>query len=163
MQKQDIEAAAVMYADIFKHPPWNEDWTPRKAIDRILGLGFRQPGAFAHVVLAGDQLIGLALGAVSSGADELEATIDDFGISPAYQRKGAGARLLQATLDYLASREVETVRLCTLKKPSLYRFYQRYGFKMVGLFSYAGAQHCEMELLLKARPPGQTPAAPRKS
>jgi len=77
-------------ADVFDHPV-NRKWT-----DEFLN----DEKSILAVACSGDTVVGMATGFVYLHPDKpLQLFINEIGVSPNYQRKGIGKRLLQLLLD----------------------------------------------------------------
>lgn len=124
---ESAEKIGCMIAEIFSGDPWNDEWTEEGLRSYVfellhgsnpLSLGLYEDG----------ELIGISLGRIKHWWAGTEYRIDEFGILPAKQRRGAGRAFLEKIKGLLSERGIGGIVLLTERTAPAYRFYLENGF-----------------------------------
>ena len=89
------------------------------------------PNSFPHVVLEGDQPVGLFLYQID--ADQRRATVSEFYVRPQHRRKGSGSAMVQWILSRFDDLGIKQVDLNVRRdNPDALAFWQAQGFGIAG-------------------------------
>jgi ribosomal-protein-alanine N-acetyltransferase len=118
----DCEVLGFLHASCFPDEPWGA-----AAIAELLA----SPGMFALLATGSGE--GEPAGFVLARAIAGEAEIVTIGVSPAHQRTGLGAALLEGALEFAraAGAEAAFLEVAENNNPA-YRLYTRHGFVKIG-------------------------------
>ena len=151
--ESDIQATAQLYCEIWKEPPWNEDfWKPEEVV-RDIKTQLTKPNAIFLIATNGtDEVIGFTWGyQVSTGIlSEISGVsvedwrkvisnkevfyIDEFGTKRSYRRKGIGTKLVRELLEQLSHTDIKLTTLRTNKSALPARaIYSQMGFQEIGI------------------------------
>ena len=124
----DLDRVQDMLTAIFSREPWNDHWEDRGQLRRYVLELMDAPNSLSLGLFEGEALIGLSLGRVKHWWEGTEYWIDELGLLPEHQGKGAGTRFLTMMGPCLRERQVATIVLLTDRRAPAYRFYRKNGF-----------------------------------
>jgi ribosomal-protein-alanine N-acetyltransferase len=138
LQARDLAAVLALEKRAFS-TPWDES-----AFRSFLGPG----SAFSLVALAGDDVLGYALG----WCDPPEAELMNLAVDPARRGRGVGSALLERVLAACARRGARELFLeVRVSNAAARRLYARHGFETVGRRRGYYASPREDALVYRAR------------
>ena len=124
---QDTDAIKKLIVDIFSREPWNDIWEDAQLQLYVLEI-IGNKNSLSFGLYEDGVLIGMALGRIRHWCRGTEYWIDEFGILPEKQSKGAGSEFLRMTEDYLSRQGIGGIVLLTERTAYAYEFYKRNGF-----------------------------------
>ena len=129
MKTEDYEACARELMLAFHGEPWNETWTYEQAWTRIDEMMSARVSR-GYVIYDGDEVVSMLCGRIMTYLDWKELFIDEFSVSPTYQRQGIGSKMLDYVRSEMAKENIKYLVLNTEKGYSSQRFYEAYGFRV---------------------------------
>jgi len=82
----------------------------------------------SFVLTEENEIIGFIFINISSWSNGPQAIIEEIVISPKYQNKGLGKKLLEYTDKHFKKNKVKSIMIWNKKSPKLINFYQKQGF-----------------------------------
>jgi ribosomal-protein-alanine N-acetyltransferase len=148
LQPHDLAGVTALERRIFS-TPWDET---------AFGTFLRPGPAFARVAVAGDAIVGYALGWCAPP----EAELMNLAVDERWRNRGIGSALLAWTLEACAGRGAREVYLeVRLSNWPAQRLYERHGFEPYGRRRNYYANPREDALVLRARVAPLPPRQPR--
>ncbi len=127
LSAENTKEIKTVILEIFTKDPWNDVWT-----DGQLQLYVDELINNSNPLLLGlyenESLIGISLGRIKHWCSGAEYWIDEFGIIPEKQSKGAGTEFLKKIKRLLTEEGISQIVLLTEKTTPAYNFYQKNGF-----------------------------------
>ncbi len=123
-----LDELAVLFADVFNAPPWNDGWSIEQAKARLLDI-IHPPRFCGMVEHINGKIIGLIMGRGQQYFDGVHFEILEFCVAREMQGQGIGGRMLSEFTEYLQGKGVCNVYLLTMKGESTEGFYQKNGFQ----------------------------------
>ncbi|HEX2729130.1 MAG TPA: GNAT family N-acetyltransferase [Rubrobacteraceae bacterium] len=117
-----------MLVSAFNAEPWNERWTLDTA-RKDMRWTLDAPGALGFVYLE-DGIRGFAAGYREQDADRIIFYLSVLCVSPAYQRKGIGSRLMRHLKETLTEMGIRSIYLLTDRGTPAETFYEKNGYKV---------------------------------
>ena len=125
----DIAEIRSVFLGIFTGEPWNDCWEdPAQCHQYIVELTENR-NSLSFGFYEGNRLIGISLGRVKHWYAGTEYWIDEFGILPQHQGRGAGTEFLSMIAQRLKSRGIVGMVLLTEREMPACRFYIQNGFE----------------------------------
>ncbi len=124
----DFGAVQALFVKIFSRAPWNDHWDDREQLRLYMEELLGAPNSLTLGLFEGDVLTGISLGRIRHWYQGTEYWIDELGVDPERQQRGAGRRFLELIGGYLRERQVAAIVLLTDRRVPAYRFYQKNGF-----------------------------------
>ena len=121
-----LDAAASLSVSVFNAPPWNDQWTPPTARQRLHDL-LSTPGSAGMVLLEQDRPVAFALGHTEQWFVGRHFFLKEMCVLTSLRRSGHGTRLLQTLEQRLAG--VEQVYLLTARGGPAHNFYESRGYR----------------------------------
>jgi len=125
VRESDLQICGEIYAAAFSAPPYREAWSAGSASEMLSGLLARDPESCWCVEEEG-RVVGFAF---CTTFGKLRATIQEFAISPGFQRKGIGTDLMNHVLAEFKRRAIDSVELIVNRDAPAFMFYRRFGFR----------------------------------
>ena len=125
---EELGTIRDLFVEIFSRPPWNDRWDDSAQLERYMEELLGAPNSLALGLFEAGVLIGISLGRIRHWYQGTEYWIDELGIHPSAQGRGAGRRFLERIGGCLRERKVAAVVLLTDRGVPAYRFYQSNGF-----------------------------------
>ena len=117
-----IDIGARLLIACYRPPPWNEEWSPKLAIQRLNELSstpnYLSVGAFHE-----NSLVGFAAGVPHTGAHGTSIYLSEIVVEPQFQNAGVGASLLQSFERSAKEVGYESIWLVTVRAEATIRFY----------------------------------------
>lgn len=129
MKPLDYEACARELMLAFCGEPWNETWTFEQALSRIDEMMSARVSR-GYVIYDGDEVVAMLCGRIMTYLDWKELFIDEFSVSPKYQRQGIGTKMLDYVRSEMAKENIKYLALNTEKGYPSQIFYETYGFRI---------------------------------
>ena len=117
----DLDRVQDMLTAIFSREPWNDHWEDREQLRQYVLELMGAPNSLSLGFFSGNALIGLSLGRVKHWWEGTEYWIDEFGLLPEHQGKGAGTCFLTMMGHYLREQQVVAMVLLTDRQTSAYQ------------------------------------------
>ena len=124
-----LKTCAGLYMDTFSKEPWNESWESPAVVEAFLQRHIDNNYFLGYVLEQDGEIIGASFGFTKPWIRGFEYYIDEFFISPAYQRNGAGTSFLDEIRKDLRAKGINAIMLLTEKQYPAYTFYMKNGFK----------------------------------
>jgi GNAT superfamily N-acetyltransferase len=126
-ENEDLEHCARLLMEAYNCPPWNDNWTLEKA-ERFLREFAGHKRFFGFTLWENGELIGAAFCREKTWWTSDEIYVEEFYISPRYQRRGYGKLLLGAIEDYIKERGLAGFTLLTNRTMPALEFYKKNDF-----------------------------------
>lgn len=123
----DLHACALLYKAAFAGKPWNEDWPPEIAEQRVADL-MCTPVSEGYLCEENGVLCGMLLGHRMTYLYGTELLIHELCVSPRCQRQGIGTKLLAHVCDILQKDGCAGIFLNTRRGYPSEKFYLQNGF-----------------------------------
>lgn len=135
LEKSDIKACSVLFANTFSADPWNEDWTDDLACERL--SHFYQSKGFVGVLAEENgAVVGFSLGSIEPFYKGSIFYLREMCTAVSQQNKGIGSKLFASLEALLATKNVKGIYLATDKTIPAASFYQNNGFTCTGNMSF---------------------------
>lgn len=119
----NIEECAQIYLQAYNRPPWNYNFTHKKAVC-YLSEYFDRKRFVGFALLEEDKIVGALFGHSKTWWTNDLLYVDEFFISPGKQGRGYGKALLAHAEKYARAQGYEVVALLTSKYMPAFKFYQ---------------------------------------
>ncbi|MBP2449237.1 GNAT family N-acetyltransferase [Rhizobium leguminosarum] len=132
-----LSSAAAVLVSAYARPPWNEDWSLEAAVENVKTV-LETPKSIALAAIAGDKVLGVALGIRQRRHSGPVIYLDELSVLPEAQGAGIGIALLSAIYETATAEGCNSVWLVSQREGALSKFYQRCGFVIgsdLGLYS----------------------------
>lgn len=132
MTPADLPACALELIAAFAGEPWNEEWTPEQAYDRIEEIMSARVSR-GFVCMEGEACVSMLAGRIMTYQDRKLFWIDEFSVHPDWQRQGIGSRMMAFVRQELRKepQPIHHMALITTRGFPSVAFYEKNGF--VGL------------------------------
>lgn len=129
LEPRDLEACAILFAQVFSAPPWSEPWLIEHALARL--EHFHASPGFVGMLAPGDRgaVAGFLLGNLEPYLEGKLFYLREMCVATHRQGQGVGSQLYQALERELASGDVRAVYLATGRAIPAAGFYQGLGFR----------------------------------
>ncbi len=124
----NIEKYGEIYAAAFSGPPWNDPWKVRDASTHVRELLECKQSYGLEYVIDGE-IVGFVLGTSMLFHYGRTFEINDLAVSPEFQHRGIGAKLLEKCLEDIKAQGMVGIHLITEGGGTLQKFYEKYDFK----------------------------------
>jgi aminoglycoside 6'-N-acetyltransferase I len=128
-ESRDLEQCALVMIEAYNSPPWNDHWTMETAT-RFLQEFVDNRRFFGFTLWEGGALIGAAFCREKTWWTRDEIFVEEFYVSPRYQRQGYGKQLLLAIEDYIKEHSLAGFTLLTNRYMPAVAFYQKNDFTL---------------------------------
>ncbi|MFC4068403.1 GNAT family N-acetyltransferase [Actinoplanes subglobosus] len=123
----NLDAYATLFVDTFNRPPWNENWHPADATQRLHDMLTTPRTHTAHTTTADGTLTGFAIGHLERYGPDDHFLLQEMLVHPDHQRQGHGTRLLHDLTRQLP--HITHWYLLTARNSPAAAFYQAHGFR----------------------------------
>ncbi|MDW4500255.1 GNAT family N-acetyltransferase [Sulfitobacter sp. D35] len=106
----------------YRPPPWNEEWSPKLAMQRLNELS-STPSCLSIGAFHENSLVGFAAGVPHTGAQGTSLYLSEIVVEPQFQNAGVGASLLLSFERLAKELGYESIWLVTARAESTIRFY----------------------------------------
>jgi len=127
LTSDNLHDCVALFLSAYNSAPWNCQWTTEKAtlyLDELRG----NSNSAGFILYENETAVGAILGHRKTWWTNRQFMIDEFFISPDFQRKGYGKKLMQLCEEYVALHDIDLMVLMTNKYLPAYQFYERYGY-----------------------------------
>ncbi|QEM02524.1 GNAT family N-acetyltransferase [Mucilaginibacter rubeus] len=130
-----LSHCAAILVDAYNASPWNCLWTSEKAYQYLAELVANRDFV-GFVVYDNDEPAGAVLGHKKTWWTNRQLMIDELFVSPAFQKKGYGKKLMQHCEDYAAVNDIELLVLMTNKFLPVYNFYEMMDYTLADQYVF---------------------------
>lgn len=123
INESHLAHCAALMIDAYNAPPWNCHWTSDKA-EQYLSELISHKDFVGFMIYDDNQPAGAILGHKKTWWTNRQLMIDELFVSPAFQKKGYGKKLLQFSEEYANTNQIELMVLMTNKYLPVYDFYE---------------------------------------
>ncbi|MBL7774937.1 MAG: GNAT family N-acetyltransferase [Saprospiraceae bacterium] len=124
-----LPACAQVLVDAYNSEPWNDAWTPEKALEKLQCF-YQSPKFLGWMAYdEGDQLLGATVGNIEPYFSGDYFYLKEMFIAPKAQRQGVGSALFGAVKSHLDSEGIDMMILFTSNQGFPFDFWQRTGFQ----------------------------------
>jgi len=130
IDQKDIGNCAKTLMKAFKESPWNEEWTYEQACTRLDELmSARVSRGYVAYDTDNDVVVAMSIGRIMTYLSFKEIWVDEFSVSPDYQRMGVGSTLIDYVREELKKEEdpISYIVLTTEKGAPSVEFYEKNG------------------------------------
>ncbi len=124
---EHVERYGEIYADAFSGEPWHDAWTVEDATVHVREI-LESPQSYGLECVVGCDVVGFILGSSMLFHYGRTFEINDLAVTPEFQGRGIGKKLLEGLLAQLRKKEIKAVHLITAAEGDLPAFYARHGF-----------------------------------
>lgn len=124
---QILEKAAGLLVEAYNAPPWNDEWTQEKALEKLLCF-YQSPRFIGWTAMDNDRLVGCCVGNIEPYYTGDYYYLKEMFVSVSSQRSGIGTLLMNAVKSHLESIDIQTIILFTSKDNFPFGFYLNHGF-----------------------------------
>ncbi len=123
-----LPACAEILVEAYNSEPWNDAWTPEKALEKLTCL-YNSPRFFGWMAYRGERLLGATVGNIEPYFSGDYFYLKEMFILPKAQRKGVGSALFEAVRSRLDSEGISMMILFTSNQGFPFDFWQKTGFQ----------------------------------
>jgi aminoglycoside 6'-N-acetyltransferase I len=127
IQTEDLNRCAEIFVEVFKGPPWNEDWAVSIALCRLTEIA-GTPGFVGLRSMSEGRTVGFVMGYLESFDTGGDFYLKEMCILPTMQRQGIGTALLDQLKTHLIEAGARKLYLLTERGGPAARFYEKNGF-----------------------------------
>lgn len=120
----DIIECGRIYSDAFSRPPYKDKWTVDAAADMLSGLFDRDPDS-CWCVEIDSKIVGFAF---CTTFGDFRATVQEFAVSPKFQKHGIGTVLMEYILGQFKNNGLLAVDLVVNRNAPALNLYKKFGF-----------------------------------
>jgi GNAT superfamily N-acetyltransferase len=128
--EQQLSACAELLTQAYNAPPWNDNWTTAKALEKLTCF-YNSPRHLGIMVYDGEVLLGCCVGNVEPYYTGDYFYLKEMFVPAAKQRNGTGAILMQALKEQLTAMGIGTIILFTGADFFPFTFYRKHGFDVM--------------------------------
>ena len=121
-------ACARILVEAYKAKPWNDAWTPEKALEKLTCF-YNSPRFLGWMVYEGERLLGATVGNIEPYFSGDYFYLKEMFILPKAQWKGVGSALFEAVRSCLDSEGIGMMILFTSNQGFPFDFWQKTGFR----------------------------------
>lgn len=136
---EHVERYGEIYADAFSGEPWHDAWTVEDATVHVREI-LESPQSYGLECVVGCDVVGFILGSSMLFHYGRTFEINDLAVTPEFQARGIGKKLLEGLLAQLRKKEIKAVHLITAAEGDLPAFYARHGFSQEHRVMLMGAE-----------------------
>lgn len=136
---EHVERYGEIYADAFSGEPWHDAWTVEDATVHVREI-LESPQSYGLECVVGCDVVGFILGSSMLFHYGRTFEINDLAVTPEFQGRGIGKKLLEGLLAQLRKKEIKAVHLITAAEGDLPAFYARHGFSQEHRVMLMGAE-----------------------
>ena len=127
INKDDIAACAAMFVRSYNRAHWNYNWDHENAVNYLQEY-LDSPHFAGFVVTEGTETAAALFGHQKTWWTGQQFFVDELFVSPSYQGKGYGKKLLACAEDFATRHDLNVVFLMTNKFMPAYDFYIKESF-----------------------------------
>ena len=143
---EHVERYGEIYADAFSGEPWHDAWTVEDATVHVREI-LESPQSYGLECVVGCDVVGFILGSSMLFHYGRTFEINDLAVTPEFQGRGIGKKLLEGLLAQLRKKEIKAVHLITAAEGDLPAFYAQHGFSQEHRVMLMGVELCPLERL----------------
>jgi aminoglycoside 6'-N-acetyltransferase I len=125
--QQQLAACVELYVAVFNAAPWNDQWTPTTASQRLADA-YHAPGFIGLTAVVDQQIVGALVGNLEHFYTGPYFNLKEMFVCVSLQRQGIGEQLLVVLEQQLRQRQITSILLFTAQDFFPYAFYQQHGF-----------------------------------
>ncbi len=125
-KERDLIRISEIYREVFLEPPYNENWSKEKALEKIKNF-FESTNILIAEKMG--EIVGFIIFYSTIWEEGKRGEIIDFGVDKKFRKEGIGNLLLKRVEDLLKKSEADFVVLGVNKNASALNFYKRRGYK----------------------------------
>lgn len=125
---QDLEKCAPILVQAYNAEPWNDLWTPEKALEKLTCF-YNSPKFLGWMAFEGEQLLGACVGNIEPYWTGDYFYLKEMFVAPLTQRKGVGEVLFTTIKKQLADMDLHLSILFTSNQGFPFDFWQKMGFQ----------------------------------
>lgn len=141
---EHVERYGEIYADAFSGEPWHDAWTVEDATVHVQEI-LESPQSYGLECVVGCDVVGFILGSSMLFHYGRTFEINDLAVTPEFQGRGIGKKLLEGLMAQLRKKEIKAVHLITAAEGDLPAFYARHGFSQEHRVMLMGVDLCPLE------------------
>ena len=143
---EHVERYGEIYADAFSGEPWHDAWTVEDATVHVREI-LESPQSYGLECVVGCDVVGFILGSSMLFHYGRTFEINDLAVTPEFQGRGIGKKLLEGLMAQLRKKEIKAVHLITAAEGNLPAFYAQLGFSQEHRVMLMGVELCPLERL----------------
>lgn len=125
-----LQDCAALLATTYNAPPWNDNWTTEKALEKLTCF-YNSPAFHGAMAFADNQLVGCYIGNTEPYYAGDYYFLKEMFVSPTVQKSGIGSALMQTLKAQLELEGISTIILFTSSVYFPYKFYQKHNFDVM--------------------------------
>lgn len=122
-----LENCAEILVQAYNSEPWNDNWTKGKALEKLTCF-YNSPKFIGLMAFIDDQPVGCCIGNIEPYYIGDYFYLKEMFVSPQFQHKGIGRKLIESIKAELNKMDIETIILFTGKEFFPYDFYLKEDF-----------------------------------
>jgi aminoglycoside 6'-N-acetyltransferase I len=127
LEFEHLSECATLLRDAYNCAPWDNHWS-EEASERYLKEFLINPRFVGYVICEDSKIVGAAFCHEKTWWTNDELFVDEFYISPDFQRKGYGNILLKHIEKYIEEKKLAGFTLLTNRYMPAVNFYEKNGF-----------------------------------
>lgn len=127
MEEKHLNACSILLMRTYNCAPWENHWSVDTSV-RYLKEYISNPRFVGFVASEGNDIVGAAFCHEKTWWTDDELFVDEFYISPEFQRKGYGHQLLCHIENYIKEKKLAGFTLLTNRYMPAVNFYEKNGF-----------------------------------
>ena len=127
MIETDIDALAPIMLEVFNNEIWKNIWTFPRAKAYLLDF-YKNRKFVGYTAIDDNKIVGGIFGIEKVWWSSDEVSIEEFFVSPNYQGKKIGTKLLDEVIKYVKEHNFGGICLLTNKNSKAYEYYLKNGF-----------------------------------